>query len=126
MKTLQYPLKALTLSQEECDGIMKPILQAGLSNSSIYRNYPRDVAFGSIDEGGLGIEDMHIHQGAERIAFITEHLQEDTLSAELLKTSIELGKVEKAWDVIYFNLITTCTTHFESKMFRSSRKNRKS
>ena len=94
MKTLQYPLKALTLNREECDKIMKPILQAGLSKSSICRNYPRDVAFGAEEEGGLGIEDLYIHQGAERISFISEHLQEETLSAELLKTSIELGKVE--------------------------------
>ena len=94
MKSLQYPLKALTLSRTECDSIMQPILQAGLNNASISRNYPRDVVFGSVDEGGLGMEDLYIHQGAERISFITEHLQETSLSAELLKTSIELAKVE--------------------------------
>ena len=94
MKSLQYPLKALTLSKAECDSIMQPILQAGLNNASISRNYPRDVAFGSTDEGGLGMEDLYIHQGAERISFITEHLQETSLSAELLRTSIELAKVE--------------------------------
>ena len=94
MKSLQYPMKALTLTKEECKNIMKPILQAGLQKSSLCLQYPRDVVFGSQDEAGIGIDDLYIHQGSERICFISEHLQEDTLSGELLRTSIELGKVE--------------------------------
>ena len=35
MKSLQYPMKALTLTKEECKNIMKPILQAGLQKSSL-------------------------------------------------------------------------------------------
>ena len=94
MKSLQYPMKALTLSKDECKNIMKPILQAGLQKSSLCSKYPRDVVFGAQDEAGIGIDDLYIHQGTERICFINEHLQEDTLSGELLRTSIELGKVE--------------------------------
>ena len=58
------------------------------------KNYPQDAVFGSIDEAGIGMDDLYIHQGAERIGFITEHLQESSLSGELLHTSIELGKIE--------------------------------
>jgi hypothetical protein len=94
MKSIQYPMKALTLSEPECREIMKPILQAGLQKSSLCKNYPRDAVFGSIDEAGIGMDDLYIHQGAERIGFITEHLQEPSLSGELLRTSIELGKIE--------------------------------
>ena len=94
MKSIQYPMKALTLSDDECKHIMQPILQAGLQKSSLCKNYPRDAVFGSMDEAGIGMEDLYIHQGAERVSFITEHLQESTLSGELLRTSIELGKIE--------------------------------
>jgi hypothetical protein len=59
-------MKALTLSEDECKHIMQPILHAGLQKSSLCKNYPRDAVFGAIDEAGIGMEDLYIHQGAER------------------------------------------------------------
>ena len=59
MKSIEYGLSALTLSQDDCKTIMKPILDAGLTNMGVCRNFPRGVAYGPTEEGGLGIHDIY-------------------------------------------------------------------
>jgi hypothetical protein len=39
-KTLTYPLPALNLTKEQCEKIMAPILQYGLPNMGVCRNFP--------------------------------------------------------------------------------------
>lgn len=94
MKTLEYPLPALTLTQKECDKIMKPVLTAGLLSTNVTRNYPRVVAYGNKAEGGLGINNLYRTGGLGRIAFLQEHLGLQDISGENIRTSIELHKIE--------------------------------
>ena len=49
MKTLKYPLVALTLTEEECNYIMAPIVKGGLPRAGIYRNIPWEVIYGDIE-----------------------------------------------------------------------------
>jgi hypothetical protein len=45
LKTLQYPLPALTLSEKDCDKIMALILKVRLPTMAICRNYPRKIVY---------------------------------------------------------------------------------
>ena len=94
MKSLQYPLPALTLSKTQCRKIQNIVINAGLPKSGICRNYPRAALFGPKDEGGLGMDDLYTYQGTSRIAIIQEHLHADTITGEMLRTSIEAAKIE--------------------------------
>jgi hypothetical protein len=94
LKTLQYPLPALTLTEKECDKIMSPILEVGLPAMSVCKRYPRKVVYAPKKDGGLNIPNLYISQGTSRIAFLQEHLGADTLSGELLRVTIEAAKVE--------------------------------
>ena len=94
MKSIEYGLNALTLSRNDCKTIMKPILDAGLTNMGVCRNFPRGVAYGPVEEGGLGIPDIYTTQGTGRIATLVENIGSDSLLGELLRTSIEAAKVE--------------------------------
>ena len=47
MKKLEYPLLALTLTKEECNYIMAPVLLSGLPRAGICRNIPRALIYGN-------------------------------------------------------------------------------
>ena len=94
MKSLQYPLPALTLNKEQCRSIQRIVINAGLPNGGTCRNYPRAALFGPKNEGGLGMDDLYRYQGTSRIAIIQEHLHTTTITGEMLRTSIEAAKIE--------------------------------
>lgn len=94
MKSIEYALPALTLTEQECKKIMKPILEAGLPNMGICRNYPRNVLHGPIEEGGMNIPNIFTFQGTSRLTILQEHLSANTLTGELLRTSIEAAQIE--------------------------------
>lgn len=56
MKSIEYSLPALTLSEKECTEIMWPLLKNYLPKSGLNRNFPRDVLYGNIDIHGLGLK----------------------------------------------------------------------
>ena len=59
MKTLEYPLVALTLTEKECDHIMAPILDGALPKAGICRNIPRAVLYGDPEHQGLGVHNIY-------------------------------------------------------------------
>ncbi len=63
LKSLLYPLAALTLTEKDCNHIIAPLLESGLQNSSICKNFPRAVAYGPRDEGGLQLPNLYVQQG---------------------------------------------------------------
>jgi hypothetical protein len=65
VRSLLYPLSTLTLSEKECNHIMAPVLEAGLQNSSICKNYPRAVTYGPTDESGFNLPNLYIQQGLQ-------------------------------------------------------------
>lgn len=94
LKSLLYPVPALTLSEQECTSIMAPVLAIGLPASSMNRNYPRKVLYGPINEGGMGLTNLYWSQGLSHIAIIAEHLGKETLTGDLIITSLEMCNVE--------------------------------
>jgi hypothetical protein len=94
MKSLLYPLPALTLTEKECNYILAPVLEAGLQSSAICKNYPRAVTYGPKEEGGLNLPSLYTQQGVQRIATISDCLSSNDMTGELLRTTIEAAKVE--------------------------------
>lgn len=94
LKSLLYPLAALTLTDKECSHIIAPVLDAGLRSSAVCKNFPRAATYGPKSEGGLQLPNLYVQQGLSRIAFLTDNLGENNMSGELLRTSIEAAKVE--------------------------------
>ena len=46
LKTLEYPILALTLTEAECSKIMAPVRTGGLSNIGICRSMARSLVYG--------------------------------------------------------------------------------
>ena len=64
---MDYCLPALTLSKKECNEIIKIIKDAGLTDSSICRNFPLDLVHVKIDYIGIGVDNLYIMQGSSQI-----------------------------------------------------------
>ena len=94
MKTLEYPLLASTLTKEDCVFIMSPVLQGGLPTMGICRTFPRALVHGPIKYMGLGINDLYTTQGLQHVRAVLDHCWRSTETGKLLRTSIEIGKVE--------------------------------
>ena len=52
------------------------------------------VLFGPKTEGGMGLCDPYDFQGLEQIAYVQEHLAANMMTGELIRTSIEKGKIK--------------------------------
>jgi hypothetical protein len=94
LKTLEYPLPALTLTETECNQIIRPVLDAGLNKAAICKTFPKAVIHGPREEGGLNIPNLYTSQGISRIELLQDHLGMNDMMDELLQTSIEAAKVE--------------------------------
>lgn len=55
MKTLDYPLLALTLTYEECTTIMTPVLKAGLPNMGFCDTTVCSLVYIPLNHQGIGI-----------------------------------------------------------------------
>lgn len=66
-KKLEYPLLPLTLTDDECDNIMKPVFQVGLTKSGLSRNIPSALLYGMKKNQELGSNKLHTIMGINQI-----------------------------------------------------------
>ena len=94
MKSLEYPLPALTLSESECKEIMWILLNSFLPKAGINRNIKRDVLYGPIAYQGLGLKDMYLTQGIAHVCDIVEHSWKSTISGHFIEMCLEQLRLE--------------------------------
>jgi hypothetical protein len=94
LKALHYLLPVLTLSEKECNRIIRPILDAGLNKAWIRKQFQKAVIHGPKEEGGLNLTNLYTYQGLSRIELLQDHLGSRGMTNELLRTSIENTKVK--------------------------------
>jgi hypothetical protein len=94
MRSLAYPLPALSLSQGQWEAIMAPILKYCLPAMGICRNFPWALVFSSPTYFGLGFQHLHTMQEIAHIKDIIWHTYAGTLTGILCRTSLELFLIE--------------------------------
>ena len=103
-KTLEYPLPALSLSRKDCQQIMKPVKDAGLSQASVCHTFPLDLVYGSTDLMGLGMTDLYVSQGLAHVEIVQEYIRSTCMIGSLLRTAIEWAKIHVGSDQNFFDL----------------------
>jgi hypothetical protein len=93
-RAVEYSIMATYLSKADCEKIMRPFLNAGLSASGVVRTMPRAVVWGPMRYQGLGICHLYTTQGVEHLLAILRHATHPTLSGQLLRTTIEEMQLE--------------------------------
>jgi hypothetical protein len=87
--TLEFPSMATFLSKQQCENIMKPFLNAGLSASGVVRSMPCDVVWDPIRYQGLGIKHLYTTQGIQKLLALLRHGTRPTLTGQLLRVTME-------------------------------------
>jgi hypothetical protein len=93
-RTLTYPLPAINLTREQCEKIMAPILQYGLPNMGVCRNFPRDMVFAPQQYFSLGLQHLYTSQEIYRLKDMIQHTFRTTCTGQLYRSSLELLYVE--------------------------------
>jgi hypothetical protein len=93
-KLLLYPLPALSLSPEDCDSIMRPLLHYLLPAIGVCRNYPRSLVYSSTKHMGLGVPNLHTTQEIHRLKDLICHIDRRTAMGSLYRTSFEVMLIE--------------------------------
>jgi len=62
LRKLHYPLATTTFSPQQCHRITSPLLQQGLPKAGVIRTFPRALAHGPLEYGGLDIPNLYTEQ----------------------------------------------------------------
>ena len=93
-RTLEYPLRALTLGRAECEKIQRPIVLAVLPRMGLARTFPRNVVFAPKASLGLGFRALFDTQGIEHIVCVTQHVQSQSSTGHLIRSNLEAVVLE--------------------------------
>ena len=103
MKTLQYPLLALTLDEDECNKIMSPILMGGLPKLGVTKSMAHALVYAPLKYQGLELHNLYTTLGLSHITGLLNHIWQRTATGKLLLTSLEYAKIELGIRGSYFN-----------------------
>ena len=94
MKMLEYPMEATTITEEEWNKIMAPILLSGLPRSGIDRKFPRAVLYGPRNLQGFGILHPWFHQEIKHLITCVQHSLLSTITRSLITATTEQIRLE--------------------------------
>jgi hypothetical protein len=94
MKTLLYAAPALTITNEEANYIMAPILMKGLNALGMQRHLPRAVVYSPLKYQGMAIPNLYVETGIQHVALLLQETHANSPTGKLLRMSIEATKVE--------------------------------
>ena len=94
MKTLEYPLPALTLDYDECNKLMQIVKTGLLAKARISRSFPSDALYGPSSEGGLNLNHLYVTQGLLHLEKFVRFLGSDSVTGNLLTVTMELCILE--------------------------------
>jgi hypothetical protein len=102
MKTMEYPLTAVTISESQWNSLMAPVIKTVLQKTGFAATFPRDVFFGPVKYQGFGCRHPFYHQEALHILTFVNEIYSKTQTGQLLLVSLE----ELIWEL---GLLTLCT-----------------
>ena len=102
LKSIEYPLPALNLSEETMISIMWPILKNFLPKSGLNRYIKRSVLYGSATRQGLGLKNPFLTQGIQHVNDLIENLWKETITGHLMKSNLEQLRIEIGSNVDIF------------------------
>lgn len=92
MKSLEYPLLATTLTEQELEQVMSTLLKVGLSKSGICRTISRKIVYSSKKYFGFDIRHLYVTQGITKLKLLIQ--PQDHLTRHLIDTAWEYCRIE--------------------------------
>ena len=94
LKTLEYPLPAIFLSDQECNKLMSIVLTAALPKARFNRNSCRRTMYGPGSHGGQEIANLKTSQLLAHADIIMRHGPAPTVSGQQFRATIQAAKLE--------------------------------
>jgi hypothetical protein len=122
LMSLRYPLMACSLSESECEDIMRPLLNTGLPAISVTSKFPRVVVHGPKDRQGFRIPHLWTSMHIEKFWLALQHGHSRTITGCQLRHSMEIFRLEAGLSGHIFHLDGSftkdwCTPTWISKMW---------
>jgi hypothetical protein len=83
------PATTLTLTQQECYNIQKPVVNAILPKMGIRIKAHRSVVFGTAQFVGFGLEHLAAYQGHNRLQYLMGHLRCNSTTGKLMRSMLD-------------------------------------
>ena len=103
-KTLDYPLPATALSENECEHISKTFEKVALPKAGIIRTADKTMVRSPETIGGLGIKDTYTKQCSSHIQFLIDHGASTTVTGQLIRVLGEGVLLESGTGVNLFDI----------------------
>ena len=100
---IQYCLPITTFTEAQCIKIHKPMLNAFIANRGYNRKMPREVVFGDIAKGGLGIRSVHTLQGIAHIQEALVRLRKNNSIGKHLHILSQIVQLEGGTSEVVFS-----------------------
>ena len=94
MKTLEYPMEAISLNRKQWDYIMAPIVKAVLPRSGIVRSFPHDVLYAPDNCTGLGVMHPFYKQNLKQLDLVLRETLKPSITSHLLNSTLEQMRLE--------------------------------
>jgi hypothetical protein len=94
MKTLEYPMVAISLTKAQWDLIMSPLLQAVLPRIGLSRHFPHKVIYAPLSRNGLGLIHPYDNQHLQQLQTVFRHGDRQSPTGQLLHASFEQMQLE--------------------------------
>ena len=85
---------------------MKLANDAAFPKSKLCRTLPYDLRFGAKETLGLGLDDIYISQGLDKVIFYLEEINNSSMSSPLLRTNMEWAIIHLGTGKIYLTFTT--------------------
>ena len=93
-KSIEYPLVATCLSEQQLNSAYSPLLQAALPKMNLVQSFPRAVVFGPSSHQGLGVSHPYVHQMVRHIQEILNQLWRTLYKPSIMRANLEALQLE--------------------------------
>jgi hypothetical protein len=93
-KTLEYPLTCTTLTEKQCEQIMRPAMSAGLAKSHIYRSFLTSLLHAGAEALGAGLPHLFTVQVVAHMSTLVSHSPGGSITSFLLRSAMEAALQE--------------------------------
>jgi hypothetical protein len=100
---LQYPLRVTTFTTKELNDIQKPFIYLLLPKIGLNRHMPRDIIYGPIFRGGLGLVNLEEQQIIQHFHAFQGHLQRNNDIGKSIKIQLATQQLEIGSGNIFLN-----------------------
>lgn len=94
LKTLQYPILATNINENNWNRIMSPAVRSAIPQMGYIRTLPKEIVYGPSCLGGLEIRNLWHLQHIQQIQYVLEEVNHDSIVKNLIITSAEQFTIE--------------------------------